>query len=172
MDKKAQIQRIFFYIVAIFIFAVILLFGYKAIHSFIEKGKKVELIQFKNDLESAIRDLAIQYGDQIVFNEKNPMRVPSGFSQVCFVSPSAKKDDIPGEYEYAHIKAAVEQNLHNSTENVFLIPPAEISIFVGPIEIWNSTSKSPQEFACLKIEKGRINFKIEGRGDKTRIYVK
>ena len=172
MSKKAQVQRVFFFIVAIFVFAVILLFGYRAIHSFVEKGKKVELIQFKNDIESAIRDLAIQYGDQIVFNEKNPMRVPSGYEYVCFVSGDASDGDIPDEYKYAHIKAAVEQGLHKSSENIFLIPPADITIYAGPIEVWNSSSNELLNFACIKVEKGRIDFKIEGRGKKTRVYVK
>ena len=157
---QATIGQIFIYILAIFIFAVILLYGYKAIVHFIDRGEQVSFIQFKTTLETNVRDLAIQYGDVIVFNEKNPLKIPSRYEGVCFVSGSAVISDPDERYDI--VKAAITAGLYEKTENVFLIPPAPNPIYVGPIDVSNN-------LLCINVTKGRIDIRLEGLGDRTRI---
>jgi hypothetical protein len=165
MRKRGQatIGQIFIYILAIFIFAVILLYGYKAIVHFIDKGEQVSFIQFKTTLETNVRDLAIQYGDVIVFNEKNQLKIPSKYQEVCFVPANAISQQMPVGDKYIIMRAAVEEGLHRDTENVFLIPPAPNPIYVGPIDVGLAN------YLCVNVTKGRIDIRLEGLGDRTRI---
>jgi len=163
---QATIGHIFIYILAIFIFALILLYGYKAIVQFMEKGEQVSLIQFKTTLQTNVQDLAIQYGDVIVFNENNPLKAPSRYKEICFVADDAVEQQLPTDERYDIMRAAVDADMHKSTENVFLIPQAEHSIYVGPIEL-GDYGELP--YLCINFTKNLLNIRLEGRGDKTRI---
>lgn len=160
---QAPVGQIFIYILAIFIFAIILLYGYKAITHFIKKGEEVSFVQFKTTLETTVRDLAIQYGDVVVFNEDNPLKVPSKYKEVCFVDEEAIKAGIPAIEKYTIMREAVGAGLHRASENVFMIPPAEHSIYVGPIDV------GTERYLCVDVTKGRIDIRLEGRGASTMI---
>ena len=122
-NKKSQIAgQVFIYILAIFIFAVIILFGYSAIRGFMEKGKQTAFIQFKNTLEGEVSRISTESGDIIVFNQKNILSLPGDYTAVCFVSSSASVDDIPSWLNPKTkqiIYSAVSSGIHKSTENVF-----------------------------------------------------
>lgn len=166
-NKKAQIAgQIFIYILAIFVFAVIILYGYSAIKGFISKGQETAFIQFKNTLEGEVSRIYTEPGDIIVFNERNPLIIPGDYKTVCFVSSNADENSIIPDNINPELKtiltSAVESGLHNTTENVFLYPPAKNPIYLGYIET------SP-EILCINPSQSRLDIRIEGLGYGTRI---
>ncbi|MBW2993066.1 hypothetical protein KY317_00655 [Candidatus Woesearchaeota archaeon] len=159
MKRKSQIAgEIFIWILALFILAVIVFYGYKAISGFMQRGEEVSFIQFKNNLESEITVLSTQLNDVVVFNERNPLRIPSKYKEVCFVSENA----VEGETENRIIKEAIKAGIHKTTENVFLEPPAANPVYVGKIEMDNG-------ILCVPVVKGRIDIRLTGRGGATLI---
>ena len=112
-------------------------------------------------------DLAIQYGDIIYFNENNPLKLPSKYEEVCFVSSKDFVQYSISSERYPVMAAAVAAGLHKESENVFLVPPAEHSIYVGPIEVFDNSLEVP--YLCVAATKGRLDIKLEGRGAVTRI---
>ncbi len=167
MKKKSQIAgQIFIWILAIFILAIIVFYGYKAISSFMQKGEEVSFIQFKNTLESEVTRLSTQLGDVVVFNERNPLNVPGKYKTVCFVSGGADDLDIPiglSESLKKTINASIESDIITTTENVFLEPLSPNPIYVGNIEIVDG------DILCMDVVNGRIDIRLTGRGGATRI---
>lgn len=168
MKTKAQIAgQVFVYILAIFVFAVILLYGYSAIKGFIEKGEETAFIQFKNTLEGEVSRIYTEPGDIIVFNERSPLTVPGDYKSVCFIDYRTTTDTVAvpewldGDTKQI-LLSAVDAGVHTSTENVFTIPPAQSPIYLGYIET------SPSIF-CVNITKGLLNIRIEGLGYGTKI---
>lgn len=159
MRKKSQmIGEIFIWIAALFILAIIVFYGYKAISDFMQRGEEVSFIQFKNTIESEAVRLSTQLNDVVVFNEKNPLKVPGKYQQVCFVSSEASVGDTDNKV----IKEAIRAGIHNTTENVFLEPLAPNPIFIGNIEL-------DEGVLCVPVVKGRIDIRLTGRGGATRI---
>ena len=166
-SKKAQIiGQVFIYILAIFIFAIIIFFGYKAINGFIDKGQETAFIQFKNTLEGEVSRISTEPGDIIVFNERNPLPVPGNYNAVCFVGKDADPNLVPGwigQDSKEIISSAITEGIHITTENVFMIPSAQSPIYLGYIET------SPSIF-CINVTNGIINIRLEGLGYGTNIY--
>lgn len=166
MRKKSQIAgQIFIWILALFILAIIVFYGYKAIASFMKRGEEVSFIQFENTLESEVTSLATQLGDVVVFSEKNPLRISGKYLQVCFVSDDATAGNIPvglSEDFKKIIRTAIEENITKITENVFLEPSAPSSIYVGKIRV-------DGEILCVPVVKGRLDIRLTGLGGSTKI---
>jgi len=165
-NKKAQIAgQVFIYILAIFVFAVILLYGYTAIKGFIGKGEETAFIQFKNTLEGEVSRISTEPGDIIVFDERNPLPIPGTYEKICFVDSNAEIEDTFNldSKEQQIISAAINAGVHNRTENVFLIPPAQSPIFLGILETW------PNNILCVNNENGLVRIRIEGKGYGVRI---
>ena len=157
--KKSQISQVFIYILAIFVFAIIILYGYNAIKGFIGRGEETAFIQFKNTLEGEVSRIYTEPGDIIVFNERNPLNVPGSYKTICFVDSRAEEIHAQDQI----IKEAIKAGIHNTTENVFLIPPAQSPIYLGYIET------SPDYVLCINLTKARLDIMIEGMGYGTRI---
>ena len=166
INKKSQLSQVFIYIVAIFVFAVIILFGYTAIKGFIDKGQETAFIQFQNTLEGEVLRISTEPGDITVFNERNPLSVPGDYRRICFIDNDATEDDVPdyiASKTQAIISAAIASELHKTTENVFLDPPAQSSIYIGFIKTL------PEGVLCINLTKGRLDMRIEGLGYGTKI---
>ncbi|OIO62616.1 hypothetical protein COT48_00650 [Candidatus Woesearchaeota archaeon CG08_land_8_20_14_0_20_47_9] len=82
MIKKGQIHaNIIFYMLALLIAALLLLFGFRAIKSLTTNFKQAELIRFKKDTAGLIASM--DYGSV----KKQTFMLPSGYRQICFVDP-------------------------------------------------------------------------------------
>lgn len=160
--KNAQIiGQIFIYILALVVFTVILLYGYSAIKSFIEKGERVAFIQFKTKLETEIASIASQYGDVVVFDAKHPLKIPSKYTEVCFIDLEncpKQNSDFCAKHQIAC--ASCSQRVQ---ENVFLTPPAPSPIYAGPIKFDNVS------FLCVNVTEGRLDMRMQGAGTHTII---
>src|SRR3989338_2314117 len=81
-DKKGiGVGQVFIFIIAAITFALILIFGYKAITGFIQSGESVAFVQFKTGLESSVKKIYTEFGSVRVERYSTPL----GYSQICFV---------------------------------------------------------------------------------------
>ncbi len=192
MNKKGVgVGQVFIYIVAAISFALIMIFGYKAINSFLQSGEQVQLVQFKTDLESSIKKIYTEYGS--VRTEK--YRIPGAFEQVCLVNmeyPATPEEinELCKENVYAckvwedarDAQKAYDADPANNPkdgydsvdENVFLTPQTEglTQLKVYRISIDQDDDGTEEGFLCEDIKKGSFSLVLEGKGDHTQIYRK
>ena len=163
--KKGQgIGQVFVFIVAGLTFAFVMIFGYKAISDFLEKGESVEFLQFKNEIESSVKQIASEYGSM----RKTSYFLPAKYEQICFLNLDAEYDAQSSFCEDNFIAcdiwetASNEGGYNGADENVFLTPPAPIAIKVHKIEL-------DQDFLCVDITGGSFEVRLEGKGSRTKI---
>ena len=182
--QGVMVGQVFIYIVAGIAFALIFIFGYKAISSFLISGEQVQIVQFKNDLEGSVKKIYTEYGSVRV--EK--YRLPESFNQICFVNMDYADDDASSEIEELKAEnpyaALVWEEALNAgeegkdgygsvNENVFLSPAREglSTIKIYHISIGNESDEEAEYgYVCLKIDQGTFSLILEGKGDHTKIY--
>jgi len=161
---------IFIFIVTALTFALIMIFGYKAIGDFLVKGEQVEFYQFKTDLESSVKKI---YTEADSVNEVD-FRLPLKYEKICFVdletnypSDNSCTFDVYG--------CDVWQEAFNSgkkyegaDENVFLEPAGPVQIKVYKLII-DDNDRVEDGVLCVDIVKGKFKLRLEGKGDRTRI---
>ena len=165
-DKKGiGVGQVFVFIVAAIAFAMILIFGYRAITGFLKSGEDVAFVQFKSGLESDIKKLYTEFGSVRVERYSTPIT----YSQICFVDLDAPYD--PDLCLFDQIACSVwketsdaERGYDGVDENVFLTPPAPVKMKVYRISI---EDEEENNFLCIPIKQGAFNIVMEGRGDKT-----
>ncbi|MBW2981364.1 hypothetical protein KY343_00660 [Candidatus Woesearchaeota archaeon] len=164
MKKKAQIAQVFIYILALFIFALIIYYGYYSISSFIKKGEEVTYIKFKTQLESEVEAILPQFGSVSIFSKNKPLKAPGNVEKVCFVSynnvvnkmiPSEPSDTIDPV-----TRLSIEQG---TEENVFLFPREERA----PISLLRI--RVTNDFDCIPVKQGRLDIRLESEGNLVRI---
>ncbi len=161
-SKKAQIAQVFIYILALFIFALILYYGYYSISSFIKKGEEVTYIKFKTSLESEVEAILPQFGSVSIFNKNKPLKVPSKVEQICFVSYNNVINGIAPNHPQLDpvIKLSIESK---TEENVFLLPREERApISLLRIEV-------PGGFDCISMKQSRLDIRLESLGNVVKI---
>lgn len=163
--------QVFIYITAVVVFAVVLIFGYKAITGFLDKGEQVAYVTFKTDLEKAVKNVYLDYGTVVTYNARNPMMVPSAYKRVCFIDLDYEGDKLHsglcqlGSDDYHAVACGVWQSTHSWAEgdqNVFLEP-----LGMGPIKVYKI--KMAEGYVCLPAVQGRIEMRLEGMGSYTLI---
>ncbi len=165
-DKKGLgVGQVFIFIVAALTFALILMFGYRAIAGFLKSGEDVAFVQFKTGLESSVKKIYTEFGSVRV----ERYNTPSIYSQICFVDMDKPYD--PDLCDYDQVACSVWKGTADAgkgyegvDENVFLTPPAPVKMKVYKISI---EDKNKQNFLCIPIKQGAFNIVMEGRGDKT-----
>jgi hypothetical protein len=162
MNKRAQvIGQIFIFIIAGIVFILILLYGYKSIMSFLERGEDVQMIDLKNEIESAITVIKRDYGSV----QKVVLKVPTKSEEVCFVTTNSA--DARAGWEES---LKVEQPMFYTAwaagnENIFLVPRQPTKIFVTDIVI----DPEGKGYACIPVAAGRVELRIEGTGNRALI---
>jgi len=165
-DKKGiGVGQVFVFMVAAITFALILLFGYRAINGFLKSGEDVAFVQFKTSLESSVKKLYTEFGSVRVEKYSAPVT----YSQICFVDMDKPYDE--GLCDFDQVACSVWKGASDSgrgydsvDENVFLTPPAPVKIKVYRVSIDLSEKK---DFLCIPIKQGIFSVVMEGRGDKT-----
>jgi hypothetical protein len=177
LSKKGMgIGQVFIFIVAAITFALIMIFGYNAINSFLESGENIEFVQYKTDLENSIKKIYTEYGAVRV----EQFNVPGNYEKVCFVDMGYKAN----EQEIKKLckndplacdtwRTAIAENGHSSVEqNVFLYPrkKQQVMIKVNPITISDIDDEDLRlGFVCIKIKDGTFSLILEGKGDHTEV---
>ena len=177
------VGEVFIFIIAAITFALIMIFGYKAISGFISSGEDVAFVQFKTDLESSIKKIYTEYGAVRV----EEFHTPLTYTQICFVnmdftdetemenlkelSPAAydawktAQDDFSQRVENNRLDLATVYDA--SDQNVFLKPASTV-----PIKLYRLTINENDEsrgFLCEPIRQGRFTIVLEGKGSHTLI---
>src|SRR3989344_8658102 len=127
-DKKGiGVGQVFIFIIAAITFALILIFGYKAITGFIQSGEEVAFVQFKTGLESSVKKIYTEFGSV----RRESFTLPSQYKQVCFVDLEKDYDDSLCQYDQVACTAWKNNTgYQNADENVFLQPSAPVKIKV------------------------------------------
>jgi hypothetical protein len=178
--KKAMgIGQVFVFIVAAVTFALIMIFGYSAITSFLESGEEVEFVQFKTDLENSIKKIYTEYSSVRVKDFSLPVK----YEQICFINLEYPVDEITLEMEELckldaaacdvwadarSIQNSGKNGFENVDQNVFLKPPA-MKIKTYHISISDPEGEEKLGFLCEKITNGRFSIVLEGKGDLTEL---
>jgi hypothetical protein len=159
-NKRAmETNQMFVFIVSIIVVGLVLLFGTKAIMSFMAGTEDVQYVQFKTNLQDAIDDVASDYGSvkQRAFN------MPGEYQKVCFVD--IKKS--PGSFDIqadSLIDGARQPLLINAwedkTANVFLIDQVVVKSFIDE----RITLPEGEPYVCLKRQQGELRVRLEGVG--------
>jgi len=169
LHKKAVgIGQVFIFITAAITFALIMIFGYKAVADLMETGEDVEFNAFKNNLELSIKDINSNYKSVSLPD----FMVPGKYDRICFVDLETETtfencmtdlENNPGAYACDVLEQAGGK-YQNADENVFLEPRAPYAIKVHQIKL-----DSSQPFLCVPITNGRFKLRLEGLGDSTKI---
>ena len=162
------VTQVFVYIVAVITFALIMIFGFKAIFGFIKDTQKIELVQFKSSLENSIEQLHSEFG--AVRTEQ--FLAPGHFQQICFL-----------DLDYQHTPEQLQQlcaldsracvtweesrGYNLEAENVFLTS-TESNLEIPRIKVYRIEIPD-QGFLCLPIRNGKFTLILEGLGDRTRL---
>jgi hypothetical protein len=158
-NKRAQILgQIFIFIIAGVVLILIMSYGYKAINYFIEKQEQVVMIDYKNDLETAIESVKRDYGTI----RKITLSLPSKYQGACFVDYKNCPTDTPTlELPSQEIYAPWAQEACKiQSANAFTIPRTQ-DISLPDIEI-------DEGYLCIP-NTGGITIKMEGTGKKAKI---
>ncbi len=176
MNKRGVgVEQVFIFIVVAITFGLIVIFGYNAIADFLVKGKQVEFVQFKTDLEAAVKRLSTEYGSVRV----EEFYLPADYRQICFVdmdyppSPDEQEQLCQNDQLACQVWKQAQQAPEEQEEgkpgsagvdeNVFLKPAALVPIKVSLIHLG-----SPG-FLCQKISDGRFTLRLEGKGSYTQV---
>ena len=160
MKRGQMIGQVFIFIIAGLIFVLILGYGYRAITDFLERGEEVQLLDFRNELESTTSIIKRDYGSVQRVN----LRVPGNTEEVCFVTSHSAVSEISGGWETTFEEAY--PLLYNAwatqTENVFLIPRQPTPMLVDDLLVDSG-------YCCLVASGGTVSLRVEGTGNRARL---
>ena len=156
--KSQMIGQVFIFILAGFVFVLILGYGYRAITGFLERGEEVQLIDFRNELESAVGTIKRDYGSV----QRVDVHVPPKTDKVFFLT--ARATDVSPNWEAGFKdKYPLFYNAwYAGNENVFLIPRQQTPFLITDMLVDTG-------FVCVPAVHGRVSLRIEGTGSKALV---
>ncbi len=158
--KKGEVTgQLFVFLLAIILFGLILIYGYKAVKTFGEKSKEAVFIEFKESLQTAVRTSLMDYGSV----KKFQLSLPSSYEEICFIDLETLQTKGTRLNELAKTRPlifnAVEAGM---PQNVFLVPMAESPLQVGKLSI-------DEGFVCFENTKIGVMLRFEGKGKSVGI---
>lgn len=165
---KAQTSEIFFFILAIVIIGLLLLFGVKYIMELGTKVNQIDVLRFKTDIEGYAKEIGPVYGKW----QKIELDVPGGIDKICFVqhetfteSPLYIQQEgicTKGHEDYDLLMCSAWQE--DSSRNVFTKPfdELDLGIDLGALEVGSSY----EQYLCFDTTSGFLKIKMTGKGDR------
>ena len=158
-NKKAQnAGQVLIYVLAVVIFSVILIFGYKSITDFKERADVMTLIEFQKKMESSIKSISSDYGT----SRKLDFSLSNEYTEVCFVRNYDVSIIDPAPFEdYPYILDTID--LSQPTKNIFLIKnKKEVAenYNMGRIRF-----KDESIFKCFNVTFSSLSIRMEGKGN-------
>jgi len=189
MKKAQQPGQIFMYILGIIVVSAIIVYGYKAISDFSEKGDEVAFLSFKQQLENTVKSMVSDYGTV----KKTSLLVSGKYEKFCVVdfstySPGvskyieSSKGNIPliscaqNEESFEPLvcetwKQGFEEYNKNhvpldriTLSNVFLLPSGD-SFNLQNVKLPVNSGG----IVCVPIKSGKINLNLYSVGDGVEI---
>ncbi|MBI4896135.1 MAG: hypothetical protein HY832_01150 [Candidatus Aenigmarchaeota archaeon] len=171
---KGQTAEIFFFILAIVIIGLLLLFGVKYIMELGTKINQIDVVQFKTDLEGYANDIRPVYGKW----KKIEMNVPAGIDHVCFVQmetfTARQLTAIDKRQEGLCQKDSPDYNFNicqawqdDSTQNVYVEPfvKLDVGITLGAMEV----GTADEDYLCIDTSAHILNIRMTGKGDRVLV---
>ncbi len=165
-NTKGQIAgQILIYVLAIIVFGLTLIYGYKAISYFTERGTEISYLQLEQDLKSVIEKVE---GDTMGTIKKHVLSVPGSYKDICFVKsyPTFPAGAIAEASQYPLIENHIGSGAND--KNVFLAPPGDVSFFVGDIIVTDS-SDVELDAACFSLSGSKVTLRLESMGNHVKI---
>ncbi len=156
-NKKGDITgQLFIFILALVLFGLILIYGYKAIKTFGEKGRETAFIEFKDSLETAIKTSLMDYGSV----KKFKLNLPFEYTEICFIDLETIATKANKLNELAGARPLIYNAVESGTsQNVFLMPMALTELKVEKLDI-------SEGYLCIWNTKLGITLRLEGKGDR------
>jgi hypothetical protein len=155
--KKAQISgQILIYVLAIIVFSMTLLYGYRAVKYFSDQTEEVSNLQLEDEIKNVIENIK---QDTMGTIKKKVLTVPGKYDDVCFIN---SYEGYPSSLNTSYALINGHINSGADDKNLFLVPPGDISIYVGNIEV-------DSDFECIPVRSGKITIKIESMGDHVKV---
>ena len=173
--RRAQIiGQVFIYTLAAITFAVILLFGYKAINNLVAQGRSVALLELRQQIQSAVSSMSSSPDV-----EKLVLSIPSKYRKICFVANATETNKLgtclcmncirkplpsgcpcKGGNESDFNAVICNAWKSDTRQNVFLVPMGDVEIAVGRMTL-------DHDYSCFEPVRGRVSLRLQGRGDST-----
>ena len=159
MKKRGMLDQIFLYVLALFLTALILFYGYKAILSLQQRAEELTLIRFEKNLKAKIETISSQYGSIRI----EEFSVPGGVTSVCFADKSNLQEDRAGlcSPSSQNYQPVVCNALKERTDTVFLLPILQ-NLYVDKILV-------PTGTFCTPVQGRLISLRLTGKGDGTLV---
>ncbi len=173
VNNRSQANQIFISIVAIFVFAMILFFGYRGISKLIKGAEDVQAVQFKANLEKEFERIRnAGFGSRFVYGQANQFKSIPGLLQVCFFdSVGASCDGNSNGNGYGPNTPVIcnaFDDRDKTGQNVFIDGDIRISgdIKVGNVQINKDAADGIKEdnVLCIKPTGNLLCFSLENKG--------
>jgi len=163
MNKRGQIQQVFFYIFAIIVTAFILFLGIRGIYYLMETGSSVETVNFRININSQIKT---NYNYNIGSVTEEDIFTPANLDVICFIDPDANPDFsiIKDSSIRQKISGLVKTGVKD--ENVYFSIKKEIDSF----KVENMKAKNGIQ--CRENPGSRIVMHMENKGSYTEASLK
>ena len=162
MNKRGQIEQVFFYIFAIIVTAFILFLGIKGISYVMSTGSRVEIANFETDINSQTK---INFNLNTGSITEKEIFAPTNLDVICFVDPgttdfSIIKNSVVGQKISGLVKTGVKD------ENVYFSIKQNINSF----KVENIKTKNGIQ--CKENPGGRVILHMENKGSYTEVSLK
>ncbi|HLC85835.1 MAG TPA: hypothetical protein VJG30_00920 [Candidatus Nanoarchaeia archaeon] len=165
--KKAQLlSQPFFWIFAIVVMGIILIFSWNAIRDLVGFGEKVGTVKLIEDIKNEVEEIAKSFpGTSIecaltrrAGSSDNECEIiaPSDLKGMCFVDTNSPVDF--SKIEFKNVKEEVQVVQGTGDRNVFF------ATIKNPIDSIYINKLKPKEHFCLNIQQGMKKFILENKG--------
>ena len=149
------------YILAIIVFSLTIIYGYKAVKYFVDRSNEISYLELENKIKNDVdRVKADTYGTV----KKTTLTIPGNFRQVCFVNSYNQQYPFQNDMvdlDYSLIKNDV---IVSKNKNMFLAPPGSTGFNIGEIEV-----DDPGKWACYDIQGSKLSLRLESMGDHVKV---
>ena len=180
--KKAQVAtQIFVYIVALVVVGMDIVFGYKAVKNFGDRGDEVALIKFKTDIENTFKSVSADF-NRIKITDFN---VPSGYEEICLVDKDYPGVTVDSQRDTNFAYNPLLFDGVQEGKNLFVVKGIDMEGYdVGKVQVdsdgINNNNFDPMRpfggdgketnadngyLLCTPIKNGKVSLKLKGKGD-------
>lgn len=165
-SRKAEIAgQIFVYITSVVIIGLLIMFAVIALKKIGGDANKIDLIKFKSDIKSEVKQLRVDYGS----SKSMQFVVPKPYTEVCFVNTADPASGV--NLQRDSVFMAKYPIIYNSvkdgvTSNMFLFPKGQENDYIGPISLNANTP-----YLCKNVSSGAgtITLSMSGAGKTVKI---
>src|SRR3989338_10880354 len=126
------VGQVFIFIVAALTFALVMIFGYRAVVDFLARGEQIEFLQFKNDLENSVKKIYTEYGAL----RKETFFLLGKYEQICFVDFDLPYNPSLCSPDPVACSVWEDAESYGTTdENVFLQPVAPVLLKIFRFQV-------------------------------------